>query len=311
VSFSLHKQIIFFLILLSVLTACSSSVSGGTPTIGSTAILLPYQTSTPTQTENSNPSIELNLATPTPATYLVAEGDTFFSIAARLGISLDALMAANPDVDPRLLTPGTTLILPVAGGTEVASIPTPTPVALTVGETKCYSSALGELWCFLPIENVLPTSVENIIAVVQLLAPDGNVLTTLEATPPLNLLGTGAAMPLVAYTSNPPAGWTATRGQLLSAYSLSSESDYYLLATVQDASIDISADGSRATATGRVEIQNGEVGTIWVLAIAYDSAGDVVGIRRWESDSETEFQTIVYSLGSKIADVDLLVEARP
>lgn len=34
------------------------------------------------------------------ATYTVKEGDTFFLIAAELGITLDSLVAANPDVDP-------------------------------------------------------------------------------------------------------------------------------------------------------------------------------------------------------------------
>jgi hypothetical protein len=62
--------------------------------------------------------------------------------------------------------------------------------------------------------------------------------------------------------------------------------------------------------SGRVNIESGNAATIWVLAVAYDDAGNVIGVRRWESETETEFSFLVYSLGPEIADVDLLVEVR-
>ena len=304
-------QNIFSWVFVSLfIVACSPNKPEATATGGPTAVVIPFQTLTPVQIPSLSVDIDLNQPTSTPATYTVVSGDTFFSIAAQLNISLDALMAANPGVDPRLLTPETTLILPTANGTEVVSIPTPTPVSVTVGETKCYASAAGELWCFIQIENTLDLSVENLTAVVQLLAQDGSVLANLEAFPPINLLEAGNSMPLVAYTADPPKGWTVAHGQLLGAYSLSAGTDYYLVANIQDANIAISQDSLSANVTGRVEIQDGESGTIWVLALAYDAAGEIVGFRRWESEGATEFDTFVYSLGPEISTVDLLVEAR-
>ena len=50
---------------------------------------------------------------------------------------------------------------------------------------------------------------------------------------------------------------------------------------------------------------------VWVLAMAYDAEGNVVGVRRWEGLGETQFDFWVFSLGPEIAEVKLLVEARP
>ncbi len=50
---------------------------------------------------------------PGSATYVVRSGDTMFSIAQRFGISLDALVRANPQVlDPGRLSPGDVLCIP-------------------------------------------------------------------------------------------------------------------------------------------------------------------------------------------------------
>lgn len=306
-----QQKIIPFILVGVALVACSPSVSVSTPAIPVTAAVIPYRTSTPAQIPSSDFGSEANLPTPTPATYVVAEGDTFFDIAARLGISQDALIAANPGIAPRLLTPGTILVLPQSGGTAAPVIPTPTPVALVVAEPDCYSTAAGELWCLVSVENTLSVNVENLTAAVRLLAADGKVIATLEATAPINLLARGESMPLVAYTSDPPEGWVAARSQLLTAFALDDDTNYYLPASLQAASIDLSANGLAATVQGSVEVQGGEAQTIWVLAVAYDESGNIVGFRRWESEGKTEFDFTVYSLGPEMADVKLLVEARP
>jgi hypothetical protein len=58
-------------------------------------------------------------------------------------------------------------------------------------------------------------------------------------------------------------------------------------------------------------------GLIWLVAVAYDADGQIVGFRRWEwrgSISAGAFQPfaiIVYSQGPAIDHVEMLVEARP
>jgi LysM repeat protein len=310
VSQPISRNAKYFLSFTILLAACSANQAIATPTQGTPAELIPYQTETPSPVATLASQIDLDLPTPTPATYTVTSGDTFFSIAAQLGIDFDALVAANPGVNARLLIPGTVLILPSASGTEQAGVATPTPVAVFVGDTKCYATTAGELWCFVEVQNPLDVGVENLIAVVQLLSPAGTVLANLEAFPPINLLGPGKAMPLVAYSNEVPEGWSTAHSQLLSAYSVSGETDYYLPAQIQEPYAVISEDGLSAKVTGRVEIQEGDAGTVWVLVVAYDAGGEIVGFRRWEGEGQGEFETVVYSLGPLINSVDLLVEAR-
>jgi LysM repeat protein len=73
-------------------------------------------------------------ATPTPIVYTVVSGDNVNKIAARYGISVRDLMAAN-DMSSDLLQVDQKLIIPTAGSAgegQVAAAPTPTPVIYTV-----------------------------------------------------------------------------------------------------------------------------------------------------------------------------------
>lgn len=46
------------------------------------------------------------------AVYIVQAGDTLYYIASRFNVTLDALIAANPEVNPNLLSPGQRLVIP-------------------------------------------------------------------------------------------------------------------------------------------------------------------------------------------------------
>lgn len=46
-------------------------------------------------------------------TYTIVSGDTFFLISSRLGITLDSLVAANPDVDASALEVGQVINIPI------------------------------------------------------------------------------------------------------------------------------------------------------------------------------------------------------
>lgn len=296
-----------------LLAACSQATTQITPTPSPTVLLIPYRTATPTQPIDPAGGAGILLPTATPYIYVVVAGDTLFTIAARLEISLEGLMAANPSVDPRLLSPGMELIIPIAGSsTAVPAIPSPTPAPMHLSEPRCFASAAGELWCLVLVQNDNEYGLENITAIVQLLSAGGDVLANVEAVPPLNVLPAGEAMPLVAYLTEPPNGWATASGQLLSAYALAQGNSYYLDAELHDTDVDISPDGLSARALGQVQIAgDAAFGELWVLAVAYDADGEVVGVRRWESDGDTEFNFWVYSLGPEIAEVSLLVEARP
>jgi LysM repeat protein len=255
------------------------------------------------------------LPTATPRVYVLQEGDTLFGIAATNGLTVDQLRAANPGINPLLLSPGTSLVIPEpsADGTVVPSLPSPTPVPVSVSDAQCYGTVAGELWCFMVVRNENAFAVESVTGVVQLLDADDEALVTLEAVPGLNLLAAGGEMPLVAYSAQPPTGWVRTQGQLLSSYQLPESDAYYIGASLQQTDVDISANGLSARVLGEVSLAGGAAASeVWVLAVAYDAAGDVVGVARWEREAaESEFYFWVYSLGPAIDRVEMLVEARP
>jgi LysM repeat protein len=56
--------------------------------------------------------------------YVIRPGDTFYAIASRFGVSLQALIAANPGVDPNRLVVGQTICIP-----GVPIPPPPVPVS--------------------------------------------------------------------------------------------------------------------------------------------------------------------------------------
>lgn len=299
------------LIIAWLLVACSNP-AGSAATPVPTQPIVPYLTSTAAFRTTIAAEATPVLPTATPQIYAVVSGDTLFAIAARHAISVEELRAANPAVDPLLLSPGLELVIPSAGATAVSALPSPTPVVAQAGPVDCYSSALGELWCFFLVQNNNEQPIENLIGRVDLLSEDGEILASLEAVPPLNVLSPGQAMPLVAYASEPPRDWAEASGRLLSAYSLNPENKYYLDVDLLGIDIEISAVGLSAHATGQVRVAGEqETKELWVLAVAYDGNGKVVGVRRWESAGEIEFDFWVYSLGPEIAEVELLVEARP
>jgi LysM repeat protein len=94
-----------------------------TPTPTLTFTPLP-PTDTPTITLTLPPS-----ETPTPSgpvIYIVESGDTLFSIAEQFGISIDQLLAYNPEIaaNPNTIGVGSQIIIPAVD----APLPSPTPL---------------------------------------------------------------------------------------------------------------------------------------------------------------------------------------
>ena len=76
------------------------------------------QIKVPPDTSN-NPSVEVSNKTTGivtkpegERTYVIVSGDTFAKIAAKLGVSLQAIIDANPDADPRRLAIGQKIVIP-------------------------------------------------------------------------------------------------------------------------------------------------------------------------------------------------------
>ncbi len=118
--------------------ATNLSVMETNPVVGIPTNPLPNVTPTPTPL-------------PTPAAgateYTVAKGDTFASIAKKLGVTSKAIQDANPNVDPRKLQISQKLAIPAASTSTVATGGTGAAVATppaAVGGEQIYVVKSGD-----------------------------------------------------------------------------------------------------------------------------------------------------------------------
>ncbi|MDI6768773.1 MAG: LysM peptidoglycan-binding domain-containing protein [Anaerolineales bacterium] len=312
------RRLIFLMAVLVGLTACGgkSDLGPATPF----ASPRPYQTATPAATlfvvTPLPPLTEMLLPTPTPFTYTVAAGDTLSGIATRFDVRLDDLLTANPGLSPTALQVGALLTIPLGGNTS--GEPTPTPVPLAILQTDCWPSAEGGLWCFALAHNNYAEIIENLSMQITLLDDSGQEIGSQVAYGLLNILPAGRKMPLAAFFPAPLPADVHPRAQVLTAIRLSADDLRYLPIALQNTLVRVDWPGRTAHVTGRAALttQSATAGTLWVLGVAYDQYGHVVGVRRWnaseplKADSILAFDFLVYSLSAPIDYLDLLVEAR-
>jgi len=92
------------------------------------------------------PAVERPVLEGAPSEYTVAQGDTFYTIAKKLGVPMRALMDANPGVDPRRLRVGQKLLVPTAPAMVAAPAAggTAPPAAATSGGEQVYVVKSGD-----------------------------------------------------------------------------------------------------------------------------------------------------------------------
>ncbi len=105
----MRRRIAILLVTLGLVAACGG---GATPTPAPT----PQPTPAPTDifVESPEPTAAPS-AEPTPGAaqkYTVKKGDTMWAISQKFGVSLAALKAANPTVNPNTMRVGTVLVIP-------------------------------------------------------------------------------------------------------------------------------------------------------------------------------------------------------
>ena len=243
-----------------------------------------------------------------------------YGIAFYYNINPQALMTANPTVNPRAMGPGTKLLIPITPGPETTTetidqSPTPTLIFSALPAPDCYPDALGGMWCFVLVTNDKAGALENVTGLIKL--QQGEEIRQEIALTPLNLLPAGKSLPLVAYFQPP----------ISEEYSISASVDFFLPVLPEDArympveileqAITIDADGRAASISGELTFPEGCVNPayVWISATAFDREGHIVAVRRWENEQAFEnsdqlpFEFSIYSHGGPIDSVDLLVEA--
>jgi len=270
------------------------------------------------QTPEGRVAAETPLASPTPFTYTVKAGDTIGSIALKYGVSMDALQAANPEISPNSLSIGQVIKIP-SNPENPSGEPTPSPAPFTVQQIGCYPTADQGTWCFVLVHNDFPDFLENVSAQITLVDGDNATLVSQTALLPLNILPPNTSLPITVFFPPEIPDNMKPQVQILTAFRLLPGDERYLPASINNTLVQVDADGRSARLTGHVflapDVKNAS--QVWVAATAYDEAGRVVGVRRWEWDDglaaggSIPFDFMLYSIGGKISSVDFAVEARP
>ena len=308
------------MLIVFLLSACAPQRVNQTPL--PPGALLPYSTRTPSTTpegpEGVVVSFETPFPSPTPFVYEVQSGDTMSGIAFKFGVSLDELITVNPDVSPNSMSIGTKLNIP-SNPADPTGASTSTPVPATIKQIECYPTADEGMWCFVLAYNDTPYVIENLSAQVTLQDADEGTLTSAPALSPLNILPPSAALPLMVFFPPEVPANVRPQVQLLSGIHLQADDPRYLPATLHNTLAEMDSSGRNAQVSGTVRLPNDAAPArlVWVAAVAYDDAGRVVGVRRWESGagippgSSTQFSFEISSLAGKIERVEFVVEVRP
>jgi LysM repeat protein len=354
----LAKSLIFLGFLASLclgLAACQAAPSETVPTSSPPVTLIPYRTPTPQKLLNSPDSVGLTALpsststalpspTATPYIYRVKKGDTLLGIALHYGLTLEALQAANPKVNPNFLSVGTELVIPISLASKLPTpTPSPTPLPLSIDAPSCFPQGNAGAWCVAQVSNRQTYAADNLQIWFSLADSDGAVLTRTQVTPLLDWIPPGDTLPLMAFF--PPrtlpssiTGLTA-RAELVNANQVLAEGGRYLPLRARVSRAQISPDGLQVVVQGQIDYplpstpqaSSGKAGAtlsptptadqmkaniIWVLVAAYDAQGQVIGARRWEADKglkpsgSMEFSETVYSLGPPIDHIEVILEAR-
>ncbi len=109
-----------------------------------------------------------------PDTYTVEEDDTLLEIAISFDITVEALLAANPGIDPLALQIGQELTIPQDGTPATTVQQPPPPLPITV--PTCHPTTTDSLVCLGLVENDQTSAAVQVAVAVQLTDREGGVL---------------------------------------------------------------------------------------------------------------------------------------
>jgi LysM repeat protein len=303
-------------LVILLLTACQPAES--TPTAYRSPV--PWETATPTFTPVI-PTTEISSTptpapTPTPVLYKVKSGDTFSSIAVRNGITIDALRAANPKVQELYLSIGQELVIPAPDGTPLPALPTPTPVSVDVGPTRCFAQRTGGQWCLALVSNPGPEAVGGIR--VQFLlydSPTAEPVASQETLLAPESLSAGERAPAaVFFPADTPPG-AIVRAEVTGAVPAADE-DPAVPLTILSQESNVLEGGLEIVFDIRIaSTASADARRIEAVATLLDSDGQPVGLRRLEAEGNwapghtAQFTLRVYSLAADTGRFELLVRA--
>ncbi len=289
----MEKRLALLALPLLWLAACSPPVfSGAAPSPLPPVTLRPYASPSPT-VQPTRPAARLSTPlpapTPTPFVYTVTADDTLLGIAARFGVSLDALLTANPEVDPRFLTIGMTLTVPLA---EEASAPAGgLLLPLEIGAPQCAPLADASRWCVVEVYN--PQEQAAAAVTLEWTYAQGSLVASL----PLDILPAGARLPAAAVL---PPGTDPPQVSLRSALPWEGEARALPLVALEQ---EVQPPAVQVRLRGTLSVPAGAPAEAVLLAVGYDSSGQPTALRQAVLPVEGESLAYDLSLSAQRAPI--------
>lgn len=303
-----------FLVLSAGCSTPANLTSGTTDAQSAGITLTPFiqnsKTPAPELLNEATPA-PLPSPSPTPITHTVTAGESFGSIAVKYGSTVDALILANPTIDPNALPVGTVLAIPAVSADGVVNSVMPSPVPVTLQVPDCWQDVSSRIICFVGAANPSPNPVEGVSASLRYQAADGSI-REITAFTMLNRIPAGSSVPLYAVFAS-DKDWDGNMAVELKTAIPAPDGGQAV--GITGSSTVIGESGFSATVTGTITSQDGGV-SYWVLLVSRNSSGAITGARRFTvsipaGETSTGFSFQVFSFSGEIESVDVLAEPAP
>jgi LysM repeat protein len=254
--------------------------------------------------------------TPTPIVHVVEKGDTLVGIAVKYGISVEALQAANNNVQPEFLSIGAALLIPLSEDSPqivVVSQPTSTPVPVELGPVACYPTATHGLYCFVAARNSNTTPVQNVSALITLADAEGIPIKSSVAYSAIEALQPNEAAPLAILFTGVPAEVVVWRAQLLRAEPAGNAVGRYM--PLEILTHNGTSQNSEWIVTGQVSNASAKnAASVRLTLTLYDSAGAILNYRQvvmaegLAQGATKDFSISAASLGGEVDHYEISAE---
>lgn len=270
------------------LAGCGRLLQPPTPTIVAGVSVIPTDTPWPTATRRATytpvPATPSDTPeptlTPTPVIYVIEKGDTLIPIARKFGVTVNAIIEANGISDPRRLSIGQEIIIPITGGgAEPTAVPTPTPVALQIQGLAFHRTPVDSLWCLGEVANVSGRPAEEVQVQVTLHDEQGTLLAAGAAYSQLDVLAADGRAPFAILFEAPPASFAQYQTRIVGGVPSTHLGPRYPdLAVMEDHGEWLDENNYRV----RGEVHNSgqaDAEKVVVVVTLYDEDGHIVGAR--------------------------------
>ncbi|RME39358.1 MAG: LysM peptidoglycan-binding domain-containing protein, partial [Thermoflexia bacterium] len=220
---------------------------------------------------------------PTPVIYIVQEGDTLAGIAARYGVSVEALQRVNNIANPLFLQIGQRLVIPVGQQEALAPselLPTPTPMPIGIRGVAFYETPVGSLHCLGEVVNTTAYTLTNVQVRVTLFDAEGTPVAEGRAFVAADLIPPTGRAPFSLLFTVPPPNFVSQQVALLRAEAAGELAERDVPIAVEE--VTSTPYGPQIEISGFVRNMDPSRVAVVVIVVAttYDEGGLVNGFRQ-------------------------------